>query len=127
MFRGIDSILLYSENPDRLAEFYEEKVGLKVGLMGEYGDDFKEKVYEVKAGDSKQLAILHHSKIKGKNKQPERYMVNFEVKDIEKMVEKLVKNKVKLVRKLYHVEDYGKIATFEDIDGNYFQLVQVRA
>ena len=44
-----------------------------------------------------------------------------------KLSEKVVKkNKGKLVADIYHVEDYGKIATFEDIDGNYFQLAQVR-
>jgi len=126
MFRGIDAILLYSQDADKLADFYKDKVGLDVTVMGEYGEE-KEKVYTVKAGESKQMAILHHSKVKGKNKEPERYMINFEVKNIENAVEKLVKNKVKQIADIYHVEDYGKIATFEDIDGNYFQLVQVRA
>ena len=74
----------------------------------------------------RQYKRLHHSKIKGKNKQPERYMINFEVKNIEEAVGKLKKNKVKMVADIYHVQDYGQIATFEDIDGNYFQLVQVR-
>ena len=53
-------------------------------------------------------------------------MINLEVDDIEKEVERLKKAKVKLIQDIYHIEDYGKIATFEDIDGNYFQLVQVR-
>ena len=127
MFRGIDSILLYSEDPKKLADFYKDKVGLELGETGEYGEDKKDVFYGFKVGDSKLFAVLHHSKITGKNKQPERYMINFEVKNIEEAVEKLKKNKVKMVADIYHVEDYGKIATFEDIDGNYFQLVQVRA
>jgi len=32
-----------------------------------------------------------------------------------------------LVQDTYHIEGYGYISTFEDVDGNYFQLVQVRA
>ena len=52
---------------------------------------------------------------------------NLEVYDIEKEVKRLKKNGVKLVKDIYHVEGYGCIATFEDIGGNYFQTVQVRA
>lgn len=126
MFRGIDAILLYSHDPEKLAEFYKQKVGLVIEDEGEYGDDYEEKFYMFKVGESKQLGILHHSKIKGKNKEPYRYMINFEVEKIEEAIDKLKKNKVKMIAETYHVEGYGQIATFEDIDGNYFQLVQVR-
>lgn len=125
MFRGIDAILLYSQDADKLAVFYKEKVGLDVSVMGEYGEE-KVKIYGVKVGESKQLVIMNHTKVKGKNKEPERYMINYEVKNIEEAVGKLTKNKVKKIQDTYHIEDYGKVATFEDIDGNYFQLVQVR-
>ena len=53
-------------------------------------------------------------------------MFNLEVDDIEKEVKRLKHARAKLVQDIYHIEDYGKIATFEDVDGNYFQLVQVR-
>ena len=43
------------------------------------------------------------------------------------MVDKLKKLKVKLVAYTYHIEGYGQVATFADIDGNIFQLVQVKA
>jgi len=42
-------------------------------------------------------------------------------------VERLEKVGVKKIQDIYHVEGYGYIATFEDIDGNYFQLVQTKA
>jgi len=64
---------------------------------------------------------------KGKNKNPERIIFNIEVDDIEKEAKRLKEAKVMLVQDTYHIEGYGYIATFEDIDGNYFQLVQVRA
>lgn len=99
MIKAIESVLLFSENPEKLAEFYKETLGLRVGMEGEYG---------------------------GKNREPERYMVNFEVDDIENEVKKLEKAKVKKIQDIYHVQDYGKIATFVDPDGNYFQLVQTR-
>ena len=54
-------------------------------------------------------------------------MINFEVDKIEPEVERVKKAGAKLIQEIYHVESYGYIATFEDIDGNYFQLVQVQA
>ena len=52
--------------------------------------------------------------------------VNFEVDDIKKDVKKLEGARVTKIQDIYHVESYGWIATFEDSDGNYFQLVQIR-
>lgn len=52
---------------------------------------------------------------------------NLEVDDIEEEVKRLDGAGVKKVADIYHMQNYGYIATFEDIDGNYFQLVQVRA
>lgn len=54
-------------------------------------------------------------------------MFNLETDNIEEEVKKLDKAGVKKVQDTYHMENYGHIATFEDVDGNYFQLVQVRA
>ncbi len=126
MIRGIESILLSSQNPKKLAMFYKDTVGLPMTLeaeMGEENEDFFG--FEMKKGTS--LYILPHSEVKGKSKQPERFLVNFEVDAIEKEVARLKKAKVRLVKDTYHVEGYGKIATFEDPDGNFFQFVQVRS
>jgi len=124
MIKGLEAILIGSENATKLAKFYREVVGLKqtmsfeMGEKGESGYDFDLK--------GTNLYILDHSKVKGKSKQPERVMFNLEVDDMDKEVARLKKNGVKVVQDTYHVEDYGLITTFEDIDGNYFQLVQVR-
>ena len=126
MIKGIEAVLLSSENAKALAKFYEEKVGLKVGEEMEIGHR-GELAFEVSFGSGSNLYILDHSEVKGKSKQPQRVMFNLEAGDIEKEVARLKKNGVKLVADIYHVENYGLIATFEDIDGNYFQLVQVRA
>lgn len=125
MIRGMESLLIGSENPKKLADFYAQKVGLKITFEGEMG----EKNQGFFGIDMKGcgIYILPHSKVKGKNKGPERIIFNLEVDNIEKEVKKLDKNKVKKIQDIYHVEDYGLIATFEDVDGNYFQLVQVKA
>ena len=125
MIRGMESVLLFSENAKKLATFYKEKVGLKITF--EAAMDKDDDMFEFKMKSGSPLYIIHHSKVKGKNKQPERMMFNLEVDDIEKEVKRLVKTGVKKTQDIYHVEGYGYISTFSDLDGNYFQLVQVRA
>ncbi len=126
MIRKIDGVLLSSPNAKKLASFYTDKVGVKFPMVMEMGDGGDE-VYGASWKNSSDFAILDHSKVKGKNTQPARYMLNFEVDDIAKEFKKLKKAKVKVIAPIYHIESYGHVATFEDVDGNYFQLVQVRA
>ncbi|OGH21369.1 MAG: hypothetical protein A2958_01030 [Candidatus Levybacteria bacterium RIFCSPLOWO2_01_FULL_38_13] len=126
MIKGIEGINFFSSDAAKLSDFYVKKIGLKVsfeGIMGEHDESIY--VFEMKSGSN--LYIIDHSEVKGKNKNPQRTIINFEVDDIKKDVRKLKKEKVKLVQDIYHVEDYGFIATFEDPEGNYFQLVQTKS
>lgn len=125
MIKGLDGVLISSENPKVLADFYKDKVGLQFEDEFEYGEK-GEAGFMFKIGTTG-LTILPHSDIKGKNSNPARVMLNIEVDDEEAEVKRLKEAGVKVVAEIYHVEGYGYIATFEDVDGNYFQLVQVRA
>lgn len=126
MIKGVESILISSQNARKLAEFYREVVGLKqteeneIGEKGEQGFAFG-----LESGSP--IYIMDHSEVKGKNTQPARIMFNLEVDDIEAEVARLKKEKVKVTQDIYHIQNYGLIATFEDLDGNYFQFVQVKA
>lgn len=125
MIKALEAVLLSSGDAKALAQFYSEKVGLKqVGEM-EIGDK-GEKAYEFDLKGAG-LYIVDHSDIKGKSAQGARVMFNLEVDDIEKEFARIKKEGVKIVQEVYHVEGYGLIATFEDVDGNYFQFVQVSA
>ena len=126
MIRGIESILLFSENAKRLAKFYREVVGLKQTMAAEMGEN-NENYFGFKIGKGPELGVMDHSKVKGTNKNPERMIFNLEVDDIKKEAKRLIRAKAKKVQDIYHVEGYGYIATFADVDGNFFQLVQVRA
>ncbi len=123
MIKSQESILLSCENSQKLAKFYEEKVGLKLTSEFEMGDNAEKGYYF----ESVKLYINQHSEVKGKNSQPQRYMINFETDDIEAEVKRLDSAGIKKIQDIYHVEGYGLIATYEDVDGNYFQVVQVRA
>ena len=125
MLKGLEAVLIGSPSAKKLAAFYREVVGLKQKSTYEMGEKGEEG-YELELGKGVSLYILDHSKIKGKNTLPDRNMFNLEVDDIEKEVGRLKKKGAKLVADIYHVEDYGQIATFADTDGNYFHLVKTR-
>ncbi len=126
MIRGVEAILIGSENAKELAKFYREVVGLKQTMEFEMGKDGGANGYAFEMKGCS-IYINDHTEVKGKAKEPQRVIFNLEVDDIEVEVAKLDKAKVKKIADIYHIEDYGMIATFEDIDGNYFQFVQVRA
>lgn len=126
MIKGFESIGLFSQSAKKLAGFYKDKVGLKIEdewVMGEND----ETCYVMGVGRGTGFFIMDHSKVKGKSKQPERIIFTLEVDDIKKEVTRMKKAKVKVIADTYHIEGYGYIATFEDVDGNYFQFAQVRA
>ena len=125
MVVGMEAVLLATASAKKLAKFYKDVVGLKQKEVMEIGEKGEEG-YEFDLGKGPSLYILDHSKIKGVSKDPSRVMFNLEVKDIEKSVKDLKKKGAKLVQDIYHVQDYGYVATFKDVDGNYFQLVKTR-
>jgi len=121
----MESLTLFSESAKNLAAFYRDIVGIKISLEAEMGEKGEE-LYELKLGKGPNLYVIDHSKVKGKNTNPDRIIFNLEVDDIKKEVARLKKAKVKQIQDTYHIEGYGWISTFEDIDGNYFQFVQIR-
>ena len=123
MITNFESIILDSENATKLADFYKEKVGLK--QTWDAVMDENSKVYGFMLGEI-ELVIMDHSEIKGKSKDPARIMLNLETDDIDGDFARLKKAGVKIIAEIYHIEDYGQVATFEDLDGNYFQLVKTK-
>lgn len=126
MVSAIEDITIFSENAQKLADFYKNSLGLKVEIEAEMGES-GEKVFGFKMQGGSGFAIVDHSKVRGKNTLPERMMVNFRVDDITAEVKRLDKLGTRKIRDTYHLQEYGLIATYEDPDGNYFQLVQTKA
>lgn len=125
MIRGIDGINLSTSKTGfaKMFRFYKDTVGLKVDIEAEMGNGAELAGFKIGKDN---LYLITHSKVKGKNAQPARYMINIEVDDIKKETARLKRAKAKQIQPVYHVEQYGYISTFADPDGNYFQLVQVR-
>lgn len=114
---NFNSVLVSSENPKELREFYEKVFGKKPDM--DQGDYFG---WLVGKGF---LTFGPHDKVKGKNKNPERIILNFETGEVKKEFERIKKLGAKVVTEPYKMGDQGEfwIATFEDPDGNYFQLI----
>ncbi|MDO8688426.1 MAG: VOC family protein [Dehalococcoidia bacterium] len=125
MIKGLESVTLFSENAKRLAEFYQEKVGLVLTMEEQMGEN-NEHLYAFEFSEGGMLAVMDHSGVKGRNQEPDRIIFNLKVADIDQEVKTLDNRGVKKVQDTYPVEGYGVIATFEDVDGNYFQLVQLK-
>lgn len=115
---NFNSILLSSASPRKLIEFYAKVLGVKATSWGdeEWGG------FEVGHG---WLTIGPHDKVKGKAKEPERLIVNFETNDVEGEFERIKGTGAKVIAEPYHPDEMEQmsIATFADPDGNYFQLM----
>jgi predicted enzyme related to lactoylglutathione lyase len=113
---NFNSILVFSENPKNLADFY--------GKVFQKDPDWDgEDYYGFMVGNS-MLNIGPHDKVHGPNSNPERIMFNFETEDVKEEFERIEKLGAKVIAKPYQMgEDDMWIATFADIDGNYFQLM----
>ena len=117
-----NSLLIFSQHPDKLVDFYKKVLG----EPGWSGGDFT----GFQAGEVN-IAIGPHSEVHGKSKESARMMFNLETKDVKKEFERIKKTGAKVVKEPYNpmemADDKGEgdalIATFEDPDGNYFQLV----
>lgn len=124
MIKGIEAIMIGSADAKVLADFYQDKVGIAITEEYEMGENGS--AFEMKVGSGSAFYINSHDKVKGKSAQPERVILNFEVDDIDEEIAKLDKAGINKIQEKYHIEGYGYIATYEDLDGNYFQVVQVR-
>ena len=114
---NLNSLLLFSENPGKVVDFYRRVLALEPKWVeGEY------KGFEVGACA---LVIGPHSKVHGQSKNPERILFNFETSDVKGEFERMKGLGAKVIAEPYHMGDDPDfwIATLADPDGNYFQLV----
>lgn len=114
---NFNSLLLFSEKPKPLAEFYK-----KVFESDPVWDEHEYTSFKVGDGF---ITIGPHDKVHGKNANPERIIFNLETKEVKKEFERIKKLGAKVIKEPYNpeeTEEEGSIATFVDPDGNYFQL-----
>lgn len=110
--------MIGTEDPKKLASFYEQVFERKADMVdGDfYGWDF----------NGMSFSFGPHDKIKGRSKEPDRILLNFETSDVQKEFERLAKVEgIEVVKEPYTMDGYPEfyIATLSDPDGNYFQLM----
>ena len=111
-----NSMLIGSEDPKRLVEYYTKMLGEPT-----YSDDS----YTGWHLGSGWVSIGPHSEVKGRNASPGRLIWNIETDDVQGEFDRMKAAGAIVVTEPYGFEGYpdSKIATLEDPDGNYFQLM----
>lgn len=106
--------MIGSSQPKILAEFYEKVLGKSPDMEegGWYG-------WQI---GSTFLSIGEHSEVKGKAKEPQRVMFNFETSEVKEEFDRMKKAGATVVKEPYEMQG-AWIATMADPDGNYFQLM----
>jgi predicted enzyme related to lactoylglutathione lyase len=113
---NLNSILMGSEDPQRLADYYSKLFG-KPGMEdGGYAG------WQIGTG---WLTVGPHDQVKGKNTHPGRVIWNVETPDVKGEFERLKAAGATVVQEPYHPGEETEmwIATFSDPDDNYFQLM----
>jgi predicted enzyme related to lactoylglutathione lyase len=120
MAMNFNSILIGSENADRLAGYYTKLFGEPTWNDGGYTG------WMLGGGA---VTIGPHSEVKGSNAQPGRLIWNIESQDVAGDFERFKAAGALVVREPYSFEGApeSRIATFTDPDGNYFQLMSPMA
>lgn len=113
---NLNSILIGSEQPERLASYYTK-------LFGEPGWNASGYVgWMVGTGA---LTVGPHDQVHGTNPAPGRIIWNIETPDVRGEFDRLVGAGATVVREPYEFEEGSGewICTLADPDENYFQLV----
>ena len=114
-------ILIGSENPTQLKEYYTKLLGKPTWEEAEGG------YFGWQFGESG-VMFGPHTDVKGKNREPGRVIWNLETPDVKGEFAKLKSAGATVVKEPYdpaqNSENSGMmIATFSDPDNNYFQLM----
>lgn len=120
MIKNISTILIWSENYRALADWYIEKLELKILEELNHPDDTGVK-FQV---GNVYLWVGQHSEVNGKNKDIHRHMFNFVVDSVSETYRELESRSVKFLAKPFKAPTFDKyFATFYDLDDNLVQLI----
>ncbi len=111
-----NSILIGSEQPERLVEYYTKLFGPPTMSDGGYSGWLIGRGF---------VTVGRHSEVKGKSTQPGRIIWNIETADVKEVFARLAAAGAIVIREPYNFEQAPDawIATLADPDDNYFQLM----
>jgi predicted enzyme related to lactoylglutathione lyase len=113
---NFNSILIGSEDPQRLVDYYSKLFGKPGMEEGGYAG------WQIGTGF---FSIGPHDQVKGMNPQPGRLIWNIETADVRGEFDRLKAAGAIVVREPYNMGEGQEfsIATLADPDDNYFQLM----
>lgn len=112
----LDSVLVFSKEPQKLVAFYSQVVGAEPAW---HGGDFSG--YRL---GSAFLVIGPHSEVGGVATDPKRIIVNFASMDVRAEFERVKALGATVIAEPYQPGESPDmwLCTFADPDGNYFQI-----
>lgn len=113
---NFNSILIGSDDPQRLVDYYTKVLGEPTYADGGYTG------WQLGTGN---MSVGAHSEVKGKSPHPGRIIWNIESTDVQGDFERMAAAGAIVIREPYSFDDFPDmwIATLADPDGNYFQLM----
>ena len=113
---NLNSVLVGSEDPDRLSDYYTKLFGAPGWDMGGY------RGWQIGQGF---VTVGPHDQVKGRNASPGRLIWNIESVDVQADFDRLKAAGAIVVREPYTMGEAGEawICTFADPDDNYFQIL----
>ncbi len=114
---NLNGILIGSDDPARLVEYYTRLFGEPAMSEGGYT------VWQIGSG---YVTVGAHSEVSGKTAQPGRIIWNIETSDVRGEYTRFKAAGATVVAEPYGMDEASEgdlIATFADPDGNYFQLM----
>lgn len=113
---NLNSVLIGSEDPDRLSDYYTKLFGAPGWEMGGY------RGWQIGQGF---VTVGPHDEVKGPNTSPGRLIWNIESAAVQADFDRLKAAGAIVVREPYQMGegDGGWICTFADPDNNYFQIL----
>ena len=116
---GIGGIFFYSENLEETQKWYEENLGIEMNDWGSSSFDSRD------LNNPEQINSLQWKPFKKEDAyfspSKKEFMINYQVQNIEGLVNKLKKNGVTILDSI-ETFDYGKFVHILDKEGNKIEL-----
>ncbi len=114
---NLNSIMVGTDQLSEMADFY-------TGVFGKAADMSEQDWHGWQVG-STFFGIGKHTEINGKAKEPARIMFNLETKDVQEEFERIKNLGATVIKEPAGMGQMSEmlVATFADLDGNYFQLM----
>lgn len=116
---GVGGIFFYSDNLEETQKWYEENLGIEMNDWGSSSFDSRD------INNPEQINTLQWKPFKKEDEyfspSKKEFMINYQVQNIEGLVDKLKKNGVTILDSL-ETYDYGKFIHILDKEGNKIEL-----